>query len=121
MKHFFVGILLLLCTLLVAKKFLLIDPCLRKPLRLFFSFASAFDLTFLTCVVGHGFYLAIGGAIIQHGFSYIQNVIQDQCFNCQLVDVSEDMAMISVQGPKRYTVILFHVVDDGLGWMALSN
>jgi hypothetical protein len=59
-------------------------------------------ILFMTCILlGQGFYLAIGGVITEYGFGHINNIIQDRRFNCRLVDVSDDMAMISVQGPKR--------------------
>lgn len=63
---------------------------------------------------GRGFYVAIGGAIIQHGFSYIQDVIQDRGFDCHLEDVSDDMALLSVQGPKSRD-LLQSLVDVDLG------
>ncbi|XP_013787690.1 sarcosine dehydrogenase, mitochondrial-like [Limulus polyphemus] len=49
---------------------------------------------------GRGFYIAAAGAASQHNFSHIQSVIQDQKFNVSLVDHSENMGMLSIQGPK---------------------
>ncbi|KAG9354175.1 hypothetical protein JZ751_012299 [Albula glossodonta] len=49
---------------------------------------------------GDGYYLAIGGGVAQHNWSHIQTVLQDEGFRCQLLDHSEDMGMISIQGPK---------------------
>lgn len=50
---------------------------------------------------GDGFYLAVGGAVAQHNWSHITTVLQDQRFRCQLIDSSEDLGMISIQGPAR--------------------
>ena len=49
-----------------------------------------------------GFYLAIGGAIGQHAWGHIQDVLHRQRFDCTLTDRSEEIGMLSVQGPKRY-------------------
>lgn len=37
----------------------------------------------------------------QHNWSHIQAVLQDRGFRCTLLDRSEDIGMISIQGPKR--------------------
>lgn len=50
---------------------------------------------------GDGYYLAVGGAVAQHNWSHITTVLQDRRFRCQLVDSSEDLGLISVQGPAR--------------------
>lgn len=60
---------------------------------------------FLTVAVGfpgNAYYLAIGGGVAEHNWNHIRTVLQDQGFHCQLVDHSEDMGMISIQGPKRW-------------------
>lgn len=51
---------------------------------------------------GDAYYLAIGGGVAEHNWNHIRTVLQDQGFRCQLVDHSEDMGMISIQGPKRW-------------------
>lgn len=38
----------------------------------------------------------------EHNWNHIRTVLQDQGFRCQLVDHSEDLGMISIQGPKRW-------------------
>lgn len=38
----------------------------------------------------------------EHNWNHIRTVLQDQGFHCQLTDHSEDMGMISIQGPKRW-------------------
>lgn len=50
---------------------------------------------------GDAYYLAIGGGVAEHNWNHIQTVLQDQGFRCQVTDHSEDMGMISIQGPKR--------------------
>ena len=50
---------------------------------------------------GDGYYLAVGGAAAQHNWSHIRTVLQDRKFRCQLIDSSEDLGLISVQGPAR--------------------
>ncbi|XP_036074094.1 sarcosine dehydrogenase, mitochondrial isoform X3 [Rousettus aegyptiacus] len=51
---------------------------------------------------GDGYYLAVGGAAVQHNWSYILSVLQDRRFRCQLIDSSEDLGLISIQGPASF-------------------
>lgn len=51
--------------------------------------------------LGRIFYVAVGGGIAQYAWCHIKNIIEDNRFNCQLIDKSEDMGMLSIQGPKR--------------------
>ncbi|XP_037547965.1 sarcosine dehydrogenase, mitochondrial [Nematolebias whitei] len=53
---------------------------------------------------GDAYYLAIGGGVAEHNWNHIRTVLQDQGFRCQLTDHSEDMGMISIQGPKSSSV-----------------
>ncbi|XP_054375352.2 sarcosine dehydrogenase, mitochondrial isoform X5 [Pongo abelii] len=62
---------------------------------------------------GDGYYLAVGGAVAQHNWSHITTVLQDQKFQCQLIDSSEDLGMISIQGPAS-RAILQEVLDADL-------
>ncbi|XP_049629706.1 sarcosine dehydrogenase, mitochondrial [Suncus etruscus] len=62
---------------------------------------------------GDGYYLAVGGAVAQHNWCHIQTVLQDQKLRCQLLDCSEDLAMLSVQGPAS-RAILQDVLDADL-------
>ncbi|XP_047425907.1 sarcosine dehydrogenase, mitochondrial [Mugil cephalus] len=62
---------------------------------------------------GDAYYLAIGGGVAEHNWNHIRTVLQDQGFRCQLVDHSEDMGMISIQGPKSREV-LQEVLDTDL-------
>ncbi|XP_040819296.1 sarcosine dehydrogenase, mitochondrial [Ochotona curzoniae] len=62
---------------------------------------------------GHGYYLAVGGAVAQHNWSHITTVLQDRQFRCQLLDSSEDLGLISIQGPAS-RAILQEVLDTDL-------
>ncbi|KAF6328076.1 sarcosine dehydrogenase [Rhinolophus ferrumequinum] len=62
---------------------------------------------------GDGYYLAVGGAVAQHNWSHITTVLQDHKFRCQLIDSSEDLGMISIQGPAS-RAILQEVLDTDL-------
>ncbi|KAM5328827.1 sarcosine dehydrogenase, mitochondrial isoform 2-T2 [Glossophaga mutica] len=62
---------------------------------------------------GDGFYLAVGGAAAQHCWSHLTAVLQDRRFRCRLVDCSEDLGMISIQGPASRAV-LQEVLDADL-------
>ncbi|XP_032721473.1 sarcosine dehydrogenase, mitochondrial [Lontra canadensis] len=62
---------------------------------------------------GDGYYLAVGGAVAQHNWAHIRTVLQDQRFRCQLIDGSEDLGLISIQGPAS-RAILQEVLDADL-------
>ncbi|CAB1318141.1 unnamed protein product, partial [Coregonus sp. 'balchen'] len=62
---------------------------------------------------GDAYYLAIGGGVAEHNWNHIKTVLQDEGFNCQLTDYSEDMGMISIQGPKSREV-LQEILDTDL-------
>lgn len=62
---------------------------------------------------GDAYYLAIGGGVAEHNWNHIRTVLQDQGFRCQLTDHSEDMGMISIQGPKS-RLVLQEVLDADL-------
>ncbi|XP_052037900.1 sarcosine dehydrogenase, mitochondrial [Apodemus sylvaticus] len=62
---------------------------------------------------GDCYYLAVGGAAAQHNWSHINTVLQDQAFRCQLMDSSEDLGMLSIQGPAS-RAILQDVLDADL-------
>lgn len=53
---------------------------------------------------GDAYYLAIGGGVAEHNWNHIRTTLQDQGFRCHLTDHSEDMGMISIQGPKRWGI-----------------
>uniref|UniRef100_A0A8D2LDF7 Sarcosine dehydrogenase, mitochondrial n=2 Tax=Varanus komodoensis TaxID=61221 RepID=A0A8D2LDF7_VARKO len=62
---------------------------------------------------GDGYYLAVGGAVAQHNWSHISTALQDKKFRCQLIDRSEELGMISIQGPCSRAV-LQEVLDTDL-------
>ncbi|KAM9322418.1 sarcosine dehydrogenase, mitochondrial-like isoform 1-T2 [Pholidichthys leucotaenia] len=62
---------------------------------------------------GDAYYLAVGGGVAEHNWNHIRTVLQDQNFNCELTDFSEEMGMISIQGPKSRQV-LQEVLDTDL-------
>ncbi|XP_037653310.1 sarcosine dehydrogenase, mitochondrial [Choloepus didactylus] len=62
---------------------------------------------------GDGYYLAVGGAVAQHNWSHITTVLQDRRLRCQLIDSSEDLGMVSIQGPAS-RAILQEVLDTDL-------
>jgi len=77
------------------------NPCLYAPAGCGLS-SYYFHRLFAYLWTGEkGFYLAIGGAIIEHSLAHIRTILQDHKFKCTLDDVSDDMTMISIQGPKR--------------------
>uniref|UniRef100_UPI00398F1D0D sarcosine dehydrogenase, mitochondrial isoform X3 n=1 Tax=Pristiophorus japonicus TaxID=55135 RepID=UPI00398F1D0D len=54
---------------------------------------------------GDGYYLAVGGGVAQHNWSHISSELQDQGLDCWLLDCSEELGMISVQGPHSRSVL----------------
>uniref|UniRef100_A0A3B4E3S7 Sarcosine dehydrogenase, mitochondrial n=1 Tax=Pygocentrus nattereri TaxID=42514 RepID=A0A3B4E3S7_PYGNA len=62
---------------------------------------------------GDAYYMAVGGGVAQHNWSHIRTVLQDKGFICTLTDHSEDMGMISIQGPKSRD-LLQEVLDTDL-------
>ncbi|EMP34635.1 Guanine nucleotide exchange factor VAV2, partial [Chelonia mydas] len=54
---------------------------------------------------GDGYYLAVGGAVAQHNWSHITTVLQDMRLQCKLVDCSEELGMISIQGPASLALV----------------
>ena len=47
------------------------------------------------------FYITSGGGSGQHDFCHINNIINDMKFDCQLRDITENLGVLSVQGPLR--------------------
>lgn len=52
-----------------------------------------------------GFYIAAAGFSAEHTKTHFKTVIQDQRFNCELLDATEQMSLLSVQGPKSRDVL----------------
>ena len=59
-------------------------------------------------ILGDGYYLAIGGAIGEHAWGHINDVIYEQKFNVNLKDISESVGMLSVQG----TCVCHYIIRD---------
>ncbi|XP_063000498.1 sarcosine dehydrogenase, mitochondrial [Elgaria multicarinata webbii] len=74
---------------------------------------SAQDSALAPAFEGDGYYLAVGGAVAQHNWSHITSALQDGTFRCRLIDQSEELGMISVQGPCSRAV-LQEVLDTDL-------
>ncbi|XP_070532336.1 sarcosine dehydrogenase, mitochondrial-like [Ptychodera flava] len=51
------------------------------------------------------FYIAAGGGNSQQSWSHIMSTIQDMGLNCEMIDNSEEMGMLSVQGPYSREVL----------------
>ncbi len=68
-----------------------------------------------TFITDRGFYLAVGGGAAQHGYSYVRDIIQNEEWNCRILDHSEDMALISVQGPRRWVTVVYVKGHSGVG------
>ena len=54
---------------------------------------------------GNGYYLAVGGAIGEHAWGHFKDIIHEQKFDVNLVDQSENIGMLSVQGPKSRSLL----------------
>lgn len=54
---------------------------------------------------GDGFYVAAAGASANHCLSHIRSVVQDCKFNVSIADESENMGMLSIQGPKSRQIL----------------
>lgn len=54
---------------------------------------------------GKGFYVAAGGGSAYQSFTHIKTAIEDGRFNAKLLNLSDKICLLSVQGPKRYVGI----------------
>uniref|UniRef100_A0A1I8H6P6 Sarcosine dehydrogenase, mitochondrial n=2 Tax=Macrostomum lignano TaxID=282301 RepID=A0A1I8H6P6_9PLAT len=81
------------------------------------------DLTVSVLEPGAQYYLAIGGAAALYVKHYLLKVMQDRGWladnRCQLEDRSDDMTLISVQGPVSRQ-LLAGLVDGGEGFLSDS-
>ncbi|UYV82994.1 SARDH [Cordylochernes scorpioides] len=55
---------------------------------------------------GRGFYITAAGGTAQQNLIHIQQTVQDKGFNVTIADHSQDMGMLSVQGPRRLVVTM---------------
>lgn len=54
---------------------------------------------------GNGYYIAIGGAIGEHAWGHISDVIYKENFDVELKDISESSGMLSVQGRNSRAIL----------------
>lgn len=54
---------------------------------------------------GRGFYVAVGGGFAEHVRAHMAAAIQDKCFDAQLIDCSEQMGLLSLQGPRSRDIL----------------
>merc|ERR1712002_535786 len=54
---------------------------------------------------GRGFYIAAAGGVAYQNFAHIQSAIQDGGFNVTLEDRSQEMGMLSLQGPAARHIL----------------
>ena len=54
---------------------------------------------------GKGYYLAVGGAAALQNWAHIVKIIREKGWNVNLTDHTDDMAMLSVQGPNSRTIL----------------
>ncbi|KAK3866803.1 hypothetical protein Pcinc_027685 [Petrolisthes cinctipes] len=54
---------------------------------------------------GRGFYLAVGGAAASHNLAHVMSEVRRRGWQVSITDHTEDMAMISVQGPNSRTIL----------------
>lgn len=52
-----------------------------------------------------GFYLTVGAAVRQYLLSYFNGIIGDRGYDCRVQDCTEDIALLSVQGPLSRQVL----------------
>ncbi|XP_071498557.1 sarcosine dehydrogenase, mitochondrial-like [Diadema antillarum] len=63
---------------------------------------------------GRGFYVAAGGGAADHVKVHMLTEIQDRNFDCQVIDATEEMGVISVQGRKSRDVLQALISDADL-------
>jgi sarcosine dehydrogenase len=63
-----------------------------------FVFVSFNDVRFSQ---GKGFYIAAGGGSAYQSFTHIRKTIEDNRFDAKLVNLSDSICLLSIQGPKR--------------------
>ena len=54
---------------------------------------------------GKGYYLAVGGAAALQNWAHIMKEIRKQNWDVSLTDKTDDMAMLSVQGPNSRAIL----------------
>ncbi|GAB6032728.1 hypothetical protein CHUAL_011598 [Chamberlinius hualienensis] len=61
---------------------------------------------------GNGFYIAAAGGSAFQNYAHILKVIQDKKFRVQLTDLSEEMGLLSIQGPKSREILQNLTAED---------
>jgi len=49
---------------------------------------------------GKGFYVAVSGDAVYHTFAHMKTAVEDGGFNAQVVNLSQDVSLLSIQGPN---------------------
>lgn len=57
-------------------------------------------------IKGKGFYIVSGGASAYYTYSHLTTTIRQKGFDAQVSDVTEDIGVLSIQGPNRYCKVL---------------
>ena len=76
-------------------------------------------------LAGRYYYLAIGGAVSTYVRMYLERLLQDERLDARLLDVTERLCMLSLQGPLRFPLSLFDMIihifcDLKLIWFMLN-
>ena len=59
----------------------------------------------VTVITGKSYYAAVGGGFAPYVKAKLANIITEEGFDCQMKDLSHDMVLLSLQGPKRFDYI----------------
>lgn len=55
---------------------------------------------------GRGFYVVAGGATGHQTYAHMKSEIEKKQFRCSLIDVTDKMGVLSIQGPKRWVFVI---------------
>lgn len=56
---------------------------------------------------GFAYYIVADGAYANHTIAHINDAIDERGFNVIVKDLTSQMGILSIQGPKRYSSIVF--------------
>lgn len=76
------------------------EPSFQVSLNLITKLKNCF-FNIVWFLQGKGFYIAAGGGSAYQSFTHIRKVIEDNRFNAKLVNLSDSICLLSIQGPKR--------------------
>ena len=96
------------------------------PATEFKRHASTSHLVTSSFFAGRYYYLAIGGAVSTYVRVYLERLMQDERLDARLLDVTERLCMLSLQGPFRFPLSLFDMMihifcDLKLIWFVLNT